>query len=44
MTGEPDVTERYFFFSQDLNGRANKNEYVSQFTRLQPHLYVKYKI
>ena len=39
---EEDLTERFFFFSQDLNG-ASKNEFVSQNTCLQPHFFVKYK-
>ena len=39
---EEDVTERYFFFSQGLNG-AGRNEFVSQDTCLQPHFCVKYK-
>ena len=40
---EQDVTERYFFFSQGSNG-AGKNEFVSQYTCLQPHLSVNYII
>ena len=35
---EQDVTERYFFFSKVSNG-AGKNEFISKFTCLQPHLY-----
>ena len=42
LAHEQGITERYFFFSQGLNG-SGKNEFVSQFTCLQPHLYVKYK-
>ena len=36
------VGTRYFFFSYGSNG-AGKNEFVSQFTYLQPHFYVEYK-
>ena len=43
LTHEEDVTERYFFFSQGSNG-ADKNEFVSQYTCLQPHFYIKHKI
>ena len=39
---EQDVTERYFFFSQGLNG-ASKNEFASQYTCLQLHFSIKYK-
>ena len=42
LTHGQDVTVRYFFFSESSNG-AGKNEFVSQFICLQPHLYVKYK-
>ena len=35
---EQDVPERYFFFSKVSNG-AGKNEFISKFTCLQPHLY-----
>ena len=35
-------TERYFFLSEGSNG-AGKNEFASQFTCLQTHLYVKYR-
>ena len=38
---EQNVTERYFFFSKASNG-ADKNEFVSQSTCLQPYLYVQY--
>ena len=41
LTHEEVVTE-YFFFSKGSDG-AGKNEFVSQFTYLQPHFYVKYK-
>ena len=41
LAHEKDDTERYFFFSQGSNG-AGKNEFVFQFTFLQPHLYKKY--
>ena len=34
------LAERYFFFSWGSHG-AGKNEFVSQFTCSQPHLYVK---
>ena len=37
---EQDDTERYFFFSQGSN-RASANEFVFQFTCLQPHLCIK---
>ena len=40
LAHEQDDTERYFFFSQGSNG-AGKNWFVSQFTCLQPHLYIK---
>ena len=40
LAHEQDDTERYFFFSQGSNG-AGKNEFVSQFTCLQPHLHIK---
>ena len=43
LAHEQDVTERYFFFSQGLNG-AGKNEFVSQYICLQPHFSVKYNI
>ena len=36
-----DVTERYFLFYG--SNVAGKNDFVSPFTCLQPHLYVKYK-
>ena len=42
LTHEQDVTERYFFFSQDSNVAGN-NELVSQHTCLQPHFSIKYK-
>ena len=38
-----EVITEYFFFSQGSNG-VGKNEFVSQFTYLQPHFYIKYKI
>ena len=37
---EQDDTERYFFFSCGSNG-AGKNEFISQFTCLQPDFYIK---
>ena len=37
------VIERKFFFSQGSN-RAGKNEFISQYTSLQPDFPVKYKI
>ena len=37
---EQDVTERYFFLSKVSNG-AGKNEFISKFICLQPHLYEK---
>ena len=40
LAHEKDNTERYFFFSQSSNG-AGKNEFVFQFTSLQPHFYIK---
>ena len=40
LTHEQDDKERYFFFSQGSNG-VGKNEFVFQFTCLQPHLYIK---
>ena len=40
LVHEQDHTKRYFFFSQGSNG-AGKNEFVFQFTCLQPHLYIK---
>ena len=36
------VTEWYFFFSQGSDG-AGKNEFLSWFTCLQSHFYVKYR-
>ena len=36
------ITERYFLLSEGVNG-TGKIEFVSQFTSLQPQLYVKYK-
>ena len=42
LAHEQDVPERYFFFSQSSNG-AGKNEFVSQYTSLQPRFSVKYK-
>ena len=36
------VAESYFFFSQGSNG-AGKNEFISQFTCLLSHFYVKHK-
>ena len=42
LAHEPVVTEWYLFFSEGSNG-ARKNVFVSQFTYLQPHFYVKYK-
>ena len=43
LAHEQDVTQRYFSFSSSSNG-AGKNEFVSQYTCLQPHFSVKYKI
>ena len=40
LAHEQDITARYFFSSWGSNG-AGKNEFVSQFTCLQPHLHVK---
>ena len=40
LAHEQDVTERYFFFSQGTNSVC-KNEFVFQFTCLQPHYYTK---
>ena len=40
LAHEKDNTERYFFFSQTSNG-AGKNQFVFQFTCLQPHFYIK---
>ena len=40
LAHEQDNTERYFFLYQNSNG-ADKNEFIFQFTCLQPHLYVK---
>ena len=40
LAHEKDNTERYFFFSQSSNG-AGKNQFVFQFTCLQPHFYIK---
>ena len=37
------VTESYFLFSQGSNG-AGKNDFVLQYTCLQPHFSVKYRI
>ena len=37
LAHEQNVTERYFF----LSNVSGKNEFVSQFTCLQPHLYMK---
>ena len=34
--------EWHFFFSYDSNA-ADEKEFVSQFTYLQPHFYIKYK-
>ena len=42
LAHEQDVTERYIFFSQGSKGAGN-NEFVSQYTCLQPHCSVKYK-
>ena len=42
LTHGQEVTEWYFFFSYSSNG-ASKNEFVSQFTCLQPHFYLKYE-
>ena len=42
LAHEQDITEWYFFFCYGSNA-ADKNEFVSQFTCLQPHFYVKYK-
>ena len=42
LAHEQNFTERYFFFSEGLNN-AGKNQFVSQFTCLQPHSYVKYR-
>ena len=36
LAHEQDITERYFFFSWGSNG-ADKNDFASQFTCLQPH-------
>ena len=41
LANEQVVTKWYFFFSQGSNGAGN--EFVSQFTCLQPHFYVKCK-
>ena len=40
LAHEQDETERHFFFSEGSN-TAGKNEFVFQFTCLQPHLYIK---
>ena len=40
LSHEQDNTEKYFLFSQGSNG-PGKNEFVFQFTCLQPHLYIK---
>ena len=40
LAHEQDDTEGYFFFSEGSNG-ACKNEFVFQFTCLQPHFYIK---
>ena len=40
LAHEQDNTEKYFFLYQNSNG-ADKNEFIFQFTCLQPHLYVK---
>ena len=40
LAHEQNATERYFFFSQGSNSVC-KNEFVFQFTCLQPHLYTK---
>ena len=37
-----DVTERHLFFSQ-LSNAAGKNEFISQWTCLEPHFSVKCK-
>ena len=42
LAHEQVVTEWYFFFSLGSNG-AGGNEFVFQFTYLQPHFYIKYK-
>ena len=42
LVHEQDVTERCFFFSNNSNG-AGKNEFVYQFSSLQPHFSVDYK-
>ena len=39
LAHEQDVTERYFFFSLGSNGAG----FVSQFTCVEPLLYVKYR-
>ena len=43
ILAQKQVGTEYFFFCSGSNG-AGKNEFVSQFTYLQPHFYVKYKI
>ena len=40
LAHEQNVAERYFFFSWGSNV-GGKNEFVSQFTCLYPHLYVQ---
>ena len=42
LAHEQDVTERYFFFSLGSNG-AGKSGFVSQFTCVEPLLYVKHR-
>ena len=42
LAHERDVTERYFVFSEGWKG-ADKNEFISRFTVLQPHLHVQFK-
>ena len=39
LAHEQNITERYFLFSSGSNGEG-KNEFVSQFSYLQPYLYV----
>ena len=39
LVQEHNLTEKYLFFSEVLNG-AGKNKFVSQFICLQTHFYV----
>ena len=47
LAHEQDNTERYFFFSFKSSKRlkgsngAGKNEFIFQFTCLQPHFYIR---